>query len=98
MRAMRLGWGLCVSYLLVLKLTGASAIEGSRFVDSSRPANISAVNCSGIEASLSDCPYEIQACAGSDVAGVMCQGELFYCSVNTFTLSFIRPVYNGWQL
>lgn len=57
-------------------LTGAIAIDGSQFSDTSDTVLVSAVNCSGMESSLSDCSYETSptTCNEGGVAGVVCQG------------------------
>lgn len=64
--------------LLIMALCmyiGAIAVGGSEFSSTSNPVVISAVNCSGMESSLSDCTIEtFRTCAG-EVAGIICQGE-----------------------
>lgn len=55
--------------------SGAIAVEGSEFSGTGKPVVIGAVNCSGMETSLPDCPFETLpgTCTGG-VAGIVCQG------------------------
>lgn len=56
--------------------TGAIAVDGSEFTSTSNPVLIGAVNCTGMEVSLSDCSIEtFQGTCIGEVAGIVCQGE-----------------------
>ena len=57
-------------------IAGAVAVEGSEFSVTGRSVVIGAVNCSGVETSLSACPFETlpDTCAGG-IAGIVCQGK-----------------------
>lgn len=57
--------------------TGAIAVAGSEFSYSGNPVVVGAVNCSGMETSLSDCSFETlpTTCTGGGVAGIVCQGK-----------------------
>ena len=59
-------------------MTGAIAVDGGQFSDGNNPVLISAVNCSGSEARLSDCAQLPGTCTAGGVAGVVCQGEKQY--------------------
>ena len=55
---------------------GAIAVEGSEFSGTGRTTVIGAVNCTGNESNILDCPYEtLPTTCGGGVAGIICQGK-----------------------
>ena len=57
--------------------TGAIAVEGSQFGDVSVMMTAGSINCSGMEAELSECAFVVSpvSCVGGGIAGVVCQGN-----------------------